>query len=423
MNKIFVLIDCNNFFVSCERFFNPKLREKPVCVLSNNDGCVVSRSQEVKDIGVPMGAPYFKYEKILKYHKVHVFSSNFSLYGDMSNRVMKTLAHFTPEIEFYSIDEAFLPFDGFEKRDLTEYGREIKRTVYKWTGIPVSVGIGSTKTLAKVGTERAKKELAFDGVCNLLAESDIDKELEKLPVSDVWGVGRRYTAMLKGFGINTARDLKYQKDEWIKRKMTIAGLNMVHELRGKPRFELSETPEPKKQILCSRSFGKKVAELKKLKEAAATHATHAAEKLREQHSVAEMVSVFVATGKHEKNFRYSNVATVPLSEPTADSREIIKAAVTGLEQIYKKGYWYKKVGVFLTRLSFDTPMQQTLFAKDHYGKKKRNLMKAIDSINNEFGSDTMQFAASGTHKSWKGKSEKKSKRYTTRWDELLVAKG
>lgn len=420
--SVFALIDCNNFFVSCERVFNPKLKNKPVVVLSNNDGCVVSRSNEAKKLGVPMGAPYFKYENQLKSHGVEVFSANFALYGDMSDRVMNILAGFTPNIEFYSIDEAFLSLDGFERRNLEIYGREIREKILRWTGIPVSVGIAATKTLAKIASERAKKEPSFSGVRNLYGSKDIDAELAQIPVEDVWGVGRSYGPKLRVFGVKTARDLKYLSKTWAKKRMTIMGLRMVLELQGKACFKLEENPEAKKWILCSRSFGKKVSTLIELEEAVATHAAAAAEKLRSQKSVARMLRVFIATSPHEKNNFYANVATSNFLEPTAETSEIIGKALPALRKIFRLGYQYKKAGVYLTKFQEDNYLQPSLFAKNFYGKKKRSLMKAIDAVNRNFGGDTLYFAAAGVKRSWKGKSQKRSRRYTTKLEEVLSVK-
>lgn len=420
---MYALVDCNCFFASCERVFNPHLKDKPVVVLSNNDGCVVTRTREVKKLGVPMGAPYFKYKRLLEAYDVTVCSSNFVLYGDMSDRVMQTIKTFAPDIEYYSIDEAFVSLRGFSKKNLQSYGEEMRDRVYKWTGIPVAVGIGATKTLAKVATEHAKMHDRHDGVLDLSQknEHEIDHILKGLPVEEVWGVGRQYAKLLKRYGMHTAWHLKYAKDDWVKRKMTKVGLATVHELRGVPVFKLDTNPEPRKSILSSRSFGRRVVEYNDLREGVASYVSRAATKLRSQNSVASAVTVFIMTGRHEKNPTdvYRNSKTVVFCEPTADTREMIARAREGLDAIYKEGYRYKKAGVYLSGIAKQSKLQRTFFEKGYYSKKQRRLMKALDEINNEWGGGTMQFAAEGIKKPWKMKSEMRSKKYTRDWNDLL----
>lgn len=297
MQKIFALVDCNNFYVSCERVFNPKLRGKPVIVLSNNDGCAVARSEEAKSIGVPMGAPVFMYQDLFRRHKVEMLSSNYTLYGDMSHRVMSTLSRFTPSMENYSIDEAFLDLSGFDHTNLTEYAKEIQATVKRWTGIPVSIGIAPSKTLAKIANKLAKKNPMCKGVLDITNHPRLDDFLQSINLEDVWGVGRQYTKLLMRNRILTALDLKNASDFWVKKHMTIVGLRMVLELRGISCIELDELNEPKQEIIRSRSFGKSVTDLQELKEAVAFHTTRAAEKLREQHSIASYISAFIETNR------------------------------------------------------------------------------------------------------------------------------
>jgi len=341
---MFVLVDCNNFYVSCERVFNPKLKNRPVIVLSNNDGCIVSRSDEFKKLGVSVGAPFFKVkEQILKLNTA-VFSSNYTLYRNMSDRVMQSLSFFCDDLEIYSIDEAFLKIPDLSPEELTQFGQEIKETVEKWTGIPVSVGIAKTKTLAKAANEIAKinfRKGAGDlkGVL-YLDLNDSDKYLEKLEISEVWGVGRKYTKKLQAEGIYFAKDFKDKSLDWIEKKMTIVGRKTAQELNGIVCFDLENNPEPKKGILSSRSFGKKVTDIKDLSQAVAYHAGIVGEKLRKQKSVAGRISVFVISNRFLDNFYYNSQAiNLPIS--SNDTVELTKKALEGLENIFKKGisFW------------------------------------------------------------------------------------
>ena len=316
-NKVFALVDCNNFYVSCERVFNPKLEGKPVIVLSNNDGCAVARSEEAKEF-IPMGAPAFKYEDIIKKHNIAVYSSNYTLYSDMSERVMTILGQFTPELEIYSIDEAFLNPTGFTHVDLTEYAKKIRARVKKWTGIPVSIGIGTSKTLAVIANKLAKKNQMCGSVFDITNHSRQDDFLQSVDVEYIWGVGRQYTKFLKRHGIHTAFDLKNAPDHWIKKYMTIVGLRTVWELRGISCIELEEVSEPNKQIIRYRSFGKPVESLEKLKEAISVYATRAGDKLRQQQSVTSYLSVFLETNRFKPDEpQYANSSGCYLHEPTA----------------------------------------------------------------------------------------------------------
>lgn len=423
---MYALVDCNSFFASCERVFNPSLRNKPVVVLSNNDGCIVTRTREVKKLGVPMGAPYFKYEKLLKAHGVAVCSLNFSLYGDMSDRVMQTIKTFAPDIEYYSIDEAFVSLKGFSHKNLQTYGEEMRDRVYQWTGIPVAVGMGSTKTLAKIATEYAKMFSRYDGVLDLTSktEQEIDTILKNVPIEEIWGVGRQYAKMLQRFGMTSAWHFKYAEEGWVRRKMTKAGVATMKELRGEAMFKLDTNPQPRKSILSSRSFGRRVTSYDDLSEGVATHVSRACEKLREQGSVASAVTVFVKTGKHmkDKSQYYSNLKTVAFYEDTADTGDIISYALKGLEAIYRDDVRYKKAGVYLSGIVKNTKLQHALFTDRQYTKKQQQLMKAIDSINHDWGGGTVQYAAEGIKKPWKMKSALRSKRFTQNWEELLVIK-
>jgi DNA polymerase V len=421
-NHIFALIDCNNFYASCERIFNPALEKKPVVVLSNNDGCIISRSNEAKAIGIPMGAPLFEMQTVIKKHDVKVLSSNYALYGDMSQRVMTTLMEFSPDIEIYSIDEAFLSLNGFEHKDLTAYARVIRETVKQRTGIPVSIGIGSTKTLAKVANKTSKKNLALQNVFDLVNYPSIDHILEKMPVENVWGIGRSLSKMLNRNGIMNALQLKNLPDTWIKKNMTVVGHRLVWELRGISCLPLDMVVPPKKGIMCSRSFGKPVTKLEGLKEALSTYTTRAAEKLRLQDSLAGLIMVYVTTNPFNDTPYYSNAVTYSLPFPSANTAVLIRHAHQILEKIYKEGYSYKKTGVFLSGIVPDDQVQRDLFAAEPDLVREKNLFRAVDSINYEFGSDTIQYASSGMVKPWRMKQAYRSPRFTTRWGEILTVK-
>ncbi len=418
MRTYYALVDCNNFYVSCERVFNPALNGKPVIVLSNNDGCAVALSNEAKQY-VEMGAPIFEHMDIVRKNSIQLFSSNYTLYADMSRRVYEVLADFSPNIENYSIDESFLSLEGFEKRDLTYYGREIRAKVLRWTGIPVSVGIAPTKTLAKIANKLAKKNKMCQGVLDITNHPRIDDFLASVDVGDVWGVGWQYTRLLKRHGINTALDLRNARDGFIRKHMTVQGLRTAWELRGESCIELEEVTPDKKQIVSSRSFGKDVGEYRELSEAIATYATRAAEKLRSQNSICGHISVWIETNRFKpKNPQYSNAISCRLPEPTAFTPMLIKYALYLLKRIYRDGYGYKKAGVALLDIVPANETQLNLFMKIHHTKNK-NLMSAMDSINSQWGRETVRSGASGYERPWGMKRAMLSKRYTTRWGELL----
>ncbi|MDH5682711.1 MAG: Y-family DNA polymerase, partial [Spirochaetota bacterium] len=333
--KVFALVDCNNFYVSCERVFNPKLWDKPVVVLSNNDGCAVALSNEAKALGLTRATPMFYHKDLVRRHDVQLFSSNYTLYGDMSHRVMQCLSEFSPNMEVYSIDEAFLSLDGIGG-SLIDYGTSIRQKVTQWTGIPISVGIGPSKTLAKLANHVAKKRCGDVGVYNFLDETDVDGMMKSIDVGETWGVGRRYKKMLNQNGIHTVYDLKMAEDKWIRKKMTVMGLRTVWELRGTPCYSLEENIPAKQSIVCSRSFGKPVESLSDMREAVATFASRAAEKLRKQKSVVKSLSVFIETNyfkENEPQYRKSLELTLPTA--TADTGKIISEACAGLEKIYR----------------------------------------------------------------------------------------
>lgn len=415
---LYALIDCNNFYVSCERVFNPKLNNKPVVVLSNNDGCIIARSNEAKALGIPMGAPLFEYQPLLRRHNVTVYSSNYALYGDMSARVMATLNQLCPDMEVYSIDEAFLVLKLPASTNLLEYATTIRNQVMRWTGIPISVGIAPTKTLAKVANRIAKKNPACNGV--FLLPKDPDAILKKIAVADIWGVGRQYAKLLQRFGMHTAYDLKNADDRWIKKRMTICGLRTVHELRGIVCYSLDQNPESKQSIACARSFGKPTAELADLKEAVATYTARAAQKLRAQKSVASALYVFITT-KHYSKYRYAKGICMPLAVPTAYTPTLIEYAHRGLAAIYKSEYYYKKAGVILLDFVDEQHTQADLFLPAP-SSTQTNCMRMLDHINKKWGRKTVHFAAEGIKKPWLMRQSQKSAPFTTDWENLLKVK-
>ena len=415
MASTFALVDCDNFYVSCERLFDPSLREAPVAILSNNDGCIIARSAEVKALGVPTGGPYFKYERLLARHGTRVFSSNYALYGDMSQRVMQVLRQAAPEVEVYSIDEAFLHLA--DTRAPVDQARQIRRTVRRWTGIPTSIGLGPTKTLAKIATRFAKRHPEVEGVFDLTHRRDVDALLGLVHVGDVWGIGPQYTKRLLARGIETALQLRDARDAWVKKHLTIVGLRTVYELRGVSCLPLDQVRPAKKGITCSRSFGEPVVVLAGLKEAVAAYVTRVAEKLRAQTSIAATLCVFITTKPFGKGPHYHNSYTVTLPEPSAYTPALIGYAHRCLEKIYRPGYRYKKAGVILTGIQPAATRQSHLFVQaDHPGN--RALMEAVDAVNKRWGRGTVFFAAAGTQQPWRMRQQQHSKRYTTRWDEV-----
>lgn len=423
LNGCIALVDCNNFYVSCERVFNPKLQGKPVVVLSNNDGCIVARSGEAKMLGIGMGQPLFKCRDIIEKHNVHVFSSNYVLYGNMSGRVMATLAQFTPEMEIYSIDEAFLDLCGsdhlYGHNDLTEYAHTICAKVIRWTGIPVSIGIARTKTLAKIANRLAKRSTRANGVLDLVDSPYMDQVLKEVHVGDVWGIGRRSTEWLIGIGINNAGQLRDIDDRVISKRMGVVGLRLVYELRGISCLSLETCPSPCKGIISSRSFGQKVESLEELKEAVAAYTTNAAIKLRKQNLVARLLTVFVTSNPYSKSDQqYSNSFVIRLPVATNDTTELLHHAVRGIEKIYKKGIRYKKAGVMLDNLIPADQVQVTLFGGGNVGDNEK-LMETVDLVNAKMGSGTLRYAVQGSTQPWRGRCKNRSPRYTSSWEELV----
>ncbi|MBU0741378.1 translesion error-prone DNA polymerase V subunit UmuC [bacterium] len=427
MSRVFALIDCNNFYVSCERVFDPRLRDVPVVVLSNNDGCVIARSAEAKEMGIPMAAPFFEFRRLAQHKKVKVFSSNYALYGDMSARVMRTLAEFTPRLEIYSIDEAFLDLSGNGRRDLIAYGREIAATVRRATGIPVSVGLGPTKVLAKIANRIAKRNPETGGVLDFTALGPHrEAHLAQIDVKDVWGIGRRWSERLRQLGISTALDLREADPHQIRRRLSVVGERIVRELRGTSCLALEDAPPKKQQIMTSRTFGERVTDHRSMREAMGTFTARTAEKLREQRSRARALTVFITTSPfNEREPRYSNSATRALPGATRDSGELIAAAIDALDEIWKPGYRYMKAGVMLLDLVPESHDQGALFAAPQPRSRGRSssLMDVLDRLNRDLGRGTVRYATEGLRKAWRMKQEHRSPAYTTRWDQLPVVRG
>ncbi len=404
--KKIALIDCNSFYVSCERLFNPKIRKKPVVVLSNNDGCIISRSTEAKALGIKMGEPYFKAKDIIIKNKVEVFSSNYSLYGDLSRRVMRTLKRFNSDIEVYSIDEAFLDLSNFPDNEVESVGREIRETVLKWTGIPTSIGIAKTKTLSKVANHIAKKKKS--GVTSLIGIENIDPILEKVEINDVWGVGRQLTKFYHKNGIYNAKQLKNKSNTWIKKNSNVLGSRTAMELRGVPCIDLETTQTKRKSCVVSRSFGQRIEKYQELKEAVANYCLNASEKIRSESLIAKSITVFVRTSPFQSRFGYySNSKTIDFAISTNNSIEIVKTALVALDSIFKNGYRYQKAGVMLTGLSNEDG-SKNLFSSEK-DEKIKGLMKSIDNTNYRYGRSTLSLASAGVQKRWNMRREHSSK--------------
>ncbi len=404
--KKIALIDCNSFYVSCERLFNPKIRKKPVVVLSNNDGCIISRSTEAKALGIKMGEPYFKAKDIIIKNKVEVFSSNYSLYGDLSRRVMRTLKRFNSAIEVYSIDEAFLDLSNFPDHEVEKVGKEIRETVLKWTGIPTSIGIAKTKTLSKVANHIAKKKKS--GVTSLIGIENIDPILEKVEINDVWGVGRQLTKFYHKNGIYNAKQLKNKSNTWIKKNSNVLGSRTAMELRGVPCIDIETTQSKRKSCVVSRSFGQRVEKYQELKEAVANYCLNASEKIRSESLIAKSITVFVRTSPFQSRFGYySNSKTIDFAISTNNSIEIVKTALVALDSIFKNGYRYQKAGVMLTGLSNEDG-SKNLFSSEK-DEKIKGLMKSIDNTNYRYGRSTLSLASAGVQKRWNMRREHSSK--------------
>ncbi len=418
---IFALVDCNNFYASCERVFQPKLINRPIVVLSNNDGCVIARSNEAKALGIPMGAAYFKHKESMRRQGVTVMSSNYALYGDLSNRVMTVLSSFTPNVEVYSIDECFLNLSGFEHRDLTAYGNHIRRTVIQWTGIPVSVGIGKTKTLSKIANRLAKKSPKTNGVLDLSESKWLDYALQQTEVGDVWGIGRRWAKMLNGRGIYTAYDLREAPEGWVRQKMGVVGLRTLKELQGQRCIELEDEAQDKQTICVSRSFGKPLKTVEELRAALSEFTDMASAKLRKDELVADSINIFIRTSPFRRDLpQYSNSTTVGLYPSSSNLRTIHRAAMQGLREIFKPGIHYKKAGVLLLGLKRAEEAPRDLF--DFHDEKEEELSKVCDLIHQNIGPGLINLGKVRKNKTWYMTQNHRSPSFTTRWEQLLKVK-
>jgi DNA polymerase V len=416
--KAIAIADANEFYVSCERVFDASLRGRPVVVLSNNDGCVISRSREAKALGIGMGVPFFKVRHVVEENDVAVFSSNYQLYGDLSLRLADAFHEFTPDVEVYSIDEAFLGLEERPGQTFREQGLEIKAKVYKWTGVPCSLGISQTKTLAKVAQRFTKKHRDAQGVLDLTDPFDRDAVLTETPVGDIWGVGPAYAKLLKGAGLDTALKLRDADRRWVRQRMTVVGARIVEELRGTSCIPIERCPQGRKSVTCSRSFGVPVESLGELREAVAAYMTKAAERLRRSRIAAGVVTVFINTSHFDPGHRYSNAATFELACSTDATDELLAWALKGLEQIYRPGYRYKKAGVMLNRLAPAGQLSIRLFGDGRF-EKSRKVMKAVDEINARHGRNTIRFGAVPAAGRRETKFLRRSRRYTTCLAEVL----
>lgn len=415
------LADCNNFYASCERVFNPSLVGRPVVVLSNNDGCVIARSNEAKKLGIGMGDPYFKVRELTQRHGVAVFSSNFVLYGDMSRRVMSLLRKFVPATEVYSIDESFLDFTGMDPTKLDALGHEIVGTVKRHTGIPISLGIAPTKTLAKIASKLCKQYPKLGGCCFMHRPEDIRKVLRKYPIEEVWGVGRRYARMLQSNGVNTAWDFTQLTPEWVRKRMSVVGLRMWKELRGEPCIGFEQMPSDKKQIATTRTFARDTDDFEELHRCVAQYAAACAAKLRAQRSLCGEMTVFILTNRHKENLpQYYESRLVKLSVPTDSTLEITRQAVGLLRSVYLPGYAYKRAGVILSDLRSRTGTQRDMFDAADRDKHDR-LMTAMDRLNSVYGRHKVVTAAEGFDP-FRMNRNHLSPKYTTDWSEILRIK-
>ena len=415
--KIFALIDCNAFYVSCERVFNPKLNNRPVVALSNNDGCIIARSKEAKALGIKMGVPLFKVKDIVERENVIVFSSNYTLYADMSRRVMNIISEFTPSIEVYSIDEAFIELTNMNV-DYESYARHMRKVILQYTGIPVSIGIASTKTLTKVANHIAKDDESLEGVCSLIQHENLDQVLEDTNVADVWGVGRQLSKKLIANGIFNAKLLKNCEDAWVRKMMSVNGLKTVSELREISCLDLEETSATRKSCCTTRSFGKPLINLEDIEQAVTTFARRATERIRGENLIASTVSVFLRTNPFDRNRYYSNSSTTTLSYPTYDTVQIVKTALQLTKIIFRENYKYKKAGVLLSGFYEKGTETKDLFSEARYRSPK--LMSAVDQINERYGSDTIQIATECQMGKWKQKRKNCTQSYTTQLDNVLL---
>ncbi len=422
MTSAIALIDANSFYCSCERLFDARLHNKPVIVLSNNDGCVIARTDEAKRLGITMGAPVFQVQDVIDQHNVNVFSSNYALYGDVSGRLMELLHEFTPEVEVYSIDEAFMNLDGGNTEELDERGRDIKRKIEKWLGIPVSVGIGETKVLAKLANRLAKKSDKAEGVLTLADSAYRECALERTVIEDVWGIGRRRAKLLQSRGINTALDFARADHGWVRRALTIVGARIQAELNGVRCLELETQPAARKSVTCSRSFGAAIETLSEMKEAVASFMTKAAEKLRQSELAASVVTVFLHTNRFRQDEpQYANSVTHELLYPTNTDDELLKVALAATESTYREGYRFKKAGVMLNHLVPADQLTLRMFGQDAW-ERRRKVTQAVDHINRKWGRGTIHLGEAPTSSKWQARAGMKSRRYSTDWRELCTVR-
>lgn len=417
------LVDCNNFYASCERVFNPRLEGRPIGILSNNDGCVIARSNEIKPI-VPMGLPAYQIQPNIR-KQIILLSSNYELYGDMSRRVFQTLRDHTTALEIYSIDEAFIHLQGFD--NTIAHCKKLRSIIKRNTGIPVSIGLSSTRTLAKIANHVAKKDPDYEGVCYLHpADPSLQILLKKLPTSEVWGVGRKIAAKLLGFGIKTAWELRESDLKYIRKNFSVVVERTVLELQGTPCIELEDMDTPKKNIMTSRSFGKATNRYADLQEVIRVHASRGAEKLRKQNSIAHALMVFLSTNRFRKDLlQYNPSLALQLPHPSSDTRIIVATAQIALQRIYREGFLFHKAGVMMLDLTDKDSEQFDLFNAPQSSKEKQRserLMSTIDKINNKMGRGTLQLGGVRSFAAWQLKRDLLSQRYTTRWDELLTIK-
>jgi DNA polymerase V len=415
---MYALVDCNNFYCSCERVFDPKLNGRPVIVLSNNDGCAISRSEEAKALGIAMASPVFMMEGFLKKHGVAVFSSNYTLYGDMSARVMKVLAAFVPRMEIYSIDEAFLDLPGPGQPDLVQLGLTIKKTVQRHTGIPVTIGIGATKTLAKMANRFAKKKTR-EGVFWAANHRLTQEMLGATPVTGIWGIGKQHGMFLHNAGVHTAADFIRAPEDWVRTHLSVVGVRLLYELRGIPAIGWEEEPKPKKNICTSRSFGIPLAKKEDVREALVNYAAACAAKLRSQKTCCKTIRVFIHTNPHKtEQKQYQRSVGLSLDRPSNQSAHIIRYAARGLDLIFQEGYRYMKCGVIVSDLVPEAAIQSSMLGENDQARGK-TIMQAMDQINKRLGKDAVRMASQGFEKTWRLKAERLSPRYTTRFDQII----
>jgi len=414
------LCDVNNFYVSCERVFNPALEHRPVIVLSNNDGCAVARSNEVKSLGIKMGAPLHQIQDLIKQHNIAVFSSNYILYGDMSHRVDDIIGLYSDQVENYSIDESFIRFDGFEHLNLTQHCQKLVKQIQQWLGLPVCVGLAPSKTLAKIANHYAKNLKVDGNVLKLSNDYHIKQALEHLPVGEIWGIGRRLSQQLNQMGIETALQLRDADRKTMRKRFSVNMERTIMELRGVSCIEFDADPEKKKEIVCTRSFANKSSDYQLLKEAIAYHVSRACVTLRGQKSVAQCMTVGIKTNPFsERDKQYSNAITIQLPQPSDFTGHFLAAASQALKRIFKAGYAYKKVGIMLSNLSDTASVQQDLFNPVPVSAKNNQLMQVMDQINDRYGKGKLRSGTEGFNKQWVMRSDKKSNAFTTCWNDIM----